>query len=342
VLTISTGGFEEYMEITGPIEPLRGTDLAAEETGAVTAIPHDKGSLVEKGATIVRIDRDLLGAEKRMAVADSTLAAYNEDRTRNLFDANSVSGQEMLQATVALEKASAGAVLARLRHDRAATSAPYDGMITQRYVELGEHVTAGTPVARVVDPYTLKLRASVTERQVHHLLEGASVTVHAEGIPHVLKGQVAWVGFEAAQATGKFPVEIHLDNPDLLVRPGVVARARILTDRHDDVVVAPRDAILEGRDGTHVFVVEDDHARRRDVVLGPDHGALVMVTEGLSPGDQLVVRGHRDLSPDARVAVQEETRHRDGTISTDPRAIREDRAPGGEVSASAGSGGDDR
>lgn len=340
VLNVSNGVFEEYMEITGPILPLRGADLAAEESGQVTAIPHDKGTLVEKGSVIVQLDRDLLGAEKRIAVADSTLAAYNEDRTRNLFETKSVSGQEMLQASIALEKASASAVLARARFDRAATTAPYAGMVTERYVELGEHVTVGTPIARVVDPYTLKLRTSVTERQIRHLNEGDEVTIVAEGLGRTLDATVAWVGFEATPGRGKFPVEIHVDNENLDVRPGVVARARVLTARHRDVVVVPRDAILEGREGTHVYVVEDDRATWRDVILGPDQGPLVMVTRGLSAGDQLVVRGHRDLSRNARVAVQEETDQRDGTISTDPRAIRDDAAPGVTgTQASAGAGG---
>jgi len=340
VLNVSDGTFEEFMEITGPIRPLRGADLAAEESGQVTAIPHDKGALVEAGAVIVQLDRDLLRAEKRIAVADSTLAAYNEDRTRNLFETKSVSGQEMLQASIALEKASAQAVLARARFDRAATTAPYAGMVTERYVELGEHVTVGTPIARVVDPYTLKLRTSVTERQVLHLKEGDQVKIVAEGLGRILDGTVAWVGFEATPGSGKFPVEIHIDNQGLDLRPGVVARARVLTERHDDAVVVPRDAILEGRDGTHVYVVEEDRAKRRDVALGPDQGPLVMVMSGLVAGDRLVVRGHRDLSPDARVAVQEETDHRDGTISTDPREIRDDAAPGiDDTQASAAAGG---
>ena len=136
------------------------------------ALPFEKGALVSAGDVIVLLDRDLIATEIHTARADSALARYNEERTRNLYDANSVSGQEMLVAATQLEKALAHLDAARLRFERAAIKAPYDGIVADRMIEVGEYVMPGIPVARVVDPYTLKLNGAVTEREIGFIQEG--------------------------------------------------------------------------------------------------------------------------------------------------------------------------
>ena len=105
--------------------------------------------------------------------------------------------------------------------------------------------------------------------------------------------------------TGKFAVEIEIPNPDLRWQSGVIGRARLPKHRTADVVAVPRDAVLPGRAGPSVFVVEGDRARRRQVELGADQGLMVVVDRGLEPGEQLVVRGQRDLRDGSLVAVTE-------------------------------------
>ncbi len=325
VLHTSRGELVEFLEITGRLDAVQGTDLSTEETGVVESVPHDKGDAVAEGDVLVALDRDLLEAEKRRADADRTLAEYNEDRTRNLFDAKSVSGQEMLVAATQLAKAEATAAEAALRFERAAIKAPYAGVVADRYVEVGQLVTAGTPVARIVDPYTLKLTGAVTETQVRQLEVGAPVTLRLDGVAAAVTGVVHWIGFEAHPRNGKFPVEIHVANEDLSLRPGVVGRARVRTARHRDVVVIPRDAVLSDEDGQHLMVVRDGEsvATPVPITLGPDQGALVVIESGLDAGARVIVRGQRDVSTGSRVAIQEETSEPDGSIPTDPVEVRE-------------------
>ena len=134
------------------------------------------------------------------------LAEYNENRTRNLYEANSVSGQEMLLAATQLERAKATARIAELRFARAAVAAPYAGLVTERYVEVGQQVMAGTPVARIVDPYTLKLAAYASDRQVRNLEEGAPVTmILGRGRAHHGIGHRALGRVRGRHALGQVP-----------------------------------------------------------------------------------------------------------------------------------------
>jgi hypothetical protein len=133
---------------------------------------------------------------------------------------------------------------------------------------------------------------------------------------------VGWVGFEANTTNGKFPVEIHVENRDLALRPGVVGRARVLKRTHADAVTVPRDAIVHTALGPRVYVVEGDTARARDVDLGPDQGLMVIVMSGLAAGDRLVVRGQRDVTDGSAVHVREESTFADGGLGSDPSEVR--------------------
>jgi membrane fusion protein (multidrug efflux system) len=324
VLELEPVDLEQYLTVTGPLRPIQGTDLSAEESGVVQEIPHDKGSRVAQGTVVVLLDRDLLAAQLESARADREMKAYNEERTRALYEENSVSKQEMLQAHTLLAQAEAEEEIARLRHARAAVKAPFTGIVTERWVEPGELVTPGQRVARLVDPFTLELEGGITEREVAWIEMGAPALITVDGEPGVAQGKVHWIGFEAAPATGKFPVEVRMDNHDLRYRAGVVARARILERVHREVVAIPRGAVLQ-RPGREVaFVVEDGRAVERELRLGPGQGLMVMVEDGLAIGDQLVVRGQRDLRDGARVVVQERATAPDGSLPTDPDVVRQE------------------
>jgi membrane fusion protein (multidrug efflux system) len=323
VLEVGTTDFEEYYEISGPLRPLRGTDVFAEESGNVDAIVHDKGERVEIGDVLVALDRRLLAAQVEAARADLELQAYNAEQTARLQEAGKVSRLELLQAEALHGQAKAALATAELRHERAEVPAPFAGLVADRYVERGQLVAPGMRVARVIDPYVLKLEGALTERDVAFVREGAVALVVVDGVDEPVPGRVAWLSFEADPVTGKFQVEVRVDNRELALRAGVVGRAKIHKRTQAGLVVVPRDAILEGSDGHMVFVLDGDRARSRLVKLGADQGLLVAVIEGLAAGERLVVRGQREVVDGALVAVTETATRRDGTLEGDPDVVGE-------------------
>ncbi len=323
-LTITTTDLNEYLTISGSVVPQRGTILYAEESGQVKSIDRDKGKLVETGDILVQLDYQMLEANLKAADAAAELAEYNENRTSQLYEANSVSRIEMLEAKTSYQSARAAADVALIRRDHTAIKAPYDGVVADRFVELGELVSPGMPVARIVDPFVLKLVSAVSEREVSNLKPGDSAELMVTGLTNRLPATVHWVGFEADPTSGKFKVEIQVNNQDRLIRPGVIGNARILKNTHQDVILIPRDAIIQKSNGPVVFVINNDRAEERAIELGADEGLLTVVNAGLHQGDRLIVRGHRDVRPGCLISVTEESEQRDGTNSTDPRVVSQD------------------
>lgn len=321
VLELSGASIAEYFEISGPVEPVRGTWLSAQESGPIVAIPVDKGGSVRAGGIIVEQERDILRAEMEAAGAALQMQEYNVDKVRQLHEAGKVSRIELLTAESAYAQANALADVSTERYERAGIRAPYAGVVTDRAVELGELVGPGQRVARLIDPYTLKLEAHLTDTQVPWVTAGDPATVVLGESRQRASGTVRWVGFEADRMTGKFKVEIEIPNPDLKYHSGVIGRARIGKNEEDGIVVIPRDAVLAGRIGPTAYVVEEDRAVLRRLQLGSDQGLMVVVRDGLEPGDRLVVRGQRDLREGALVNVTEVATAPDGSREGDPAGI---------------------
>ena len=321
VLELAAETIDEFFEISGPVAPVQGADLSAQESGPVVALPVAKGAAVNAGAIIVEQDRTILRAEKEAAAAALETQAYNVDKVRQLQQAGKVSRIELLNAESAYAQAKAMAEVAAERYRRAGIRAPFAGIVVDRYVELGQLVAPGMPVARVIDPYTLKLEAYLTDQQVRWVARGDAATVALDAVTAPAAGRVSWVGFEADRMTGKFKVEIEIPNPDLTLRSGVIGRARLGKNTVHDVVAIPRDAVLTGRAGPVAYVVEAERAVLRRLVLGAEQGMMVVVTEGLQLGDELVVRGHRELREGSLVRITERAENADGSTGADPAMV---------------------
>lgn len=326
ILILGEESVAEFFEISGPVAPVRGTDLSAQESGPVVAIAVGKGEAVARGKIILELERDILKAELAAAQAALAMQAYNVDKVRQLHEAGKVSRIELLTAESGHAQAKSLAGVLQERYDRAGIRAPFDGVVVDRYVELGQLVNPGQRVARILDPYTLKLEAYLTDTQVQWVTVGGNATIQMGETRETAAGAVSWVGFEADRMTGKFKVEIEIPNPDLKYHSGVIGRARLGKNLVSHVVAIPRDAVLLGRVGSTAFVVENDRAVLRQLELGADQGLMVVVRSGLAPGDRLVVRGQRDLREGNLVHVTETATASDGTTPDDPANVAGARA----------------
>lgn len=322
VMPLQTRTITQYLEVAGPLVPVRGADISSEESGTVRSIGHDKGARVAAGTVLLTLDRNVLKAELAAAEAALNLQEYSYQQIQKLHDAGKASRLDLLQAAASAAQARSQHDVTRTRYARSAIKAPFDGIVADRFVEAGELVAPGMRVARVIDPYVLKLAGSLTEREVCYVEAGDPATIVVEGVDGPVAATVGWVGFEADRLNGKFPVEVHVPNPDLDLRSGAIGRARLTRSTVDGQVVIPRDAVMPVSGAYHVFVVEGDRARKRVVDLGEGQGLMVAVVSGLAADDLLVVRGQRELRDGSLVSVVERVAYGDGTNADDPDDIR--------------------
>jgi multidrug efflux system membrane fusion protein len=209
--------------------------------------------------------------------------------------------------TIEADLVAARAEVDRLQEDLADTvvRAPFDGVIGERFVEIGDQVAPGQKLFTVLEISWVKVLARIPSEFIGRIEAGMRVEVTTRAYPGtIFNGTVIHVYPEADPKNRTFAVEVKTNNQvKPMILPGMFARVRFPITALDQVILVPRDAILEDDRGTYLYVVDGSTrtVRRRNLVLedlGPEDA---VVKEGLSPGETIVVRGHERLHNGAPV-----------------------------------------
>ena len=177
--------------------------------------------------------------------------------------------------------------------------APIAGFVGMRRIDVGDTVGAGTPVISVLDLNPVKVRVAIPEAEIGKVREGARATVAIPSLDgRKFEGTVEVVGVASDPASRTYTAKIAVQNPQRLLRAGMVSEARIYSSSMVNAITVPGDAIVRDPKGvTHVYVYEPGqqrvYARRVDV------GALinneVEILKGLIGNEQVVVAGQQNV-----------------------------------------------
>jgi membrane fusion protein (multidrug efflux system) len=311
---------EDRIEATGELVSPSHATIAAEIGGRITALYLDEGSPAAKGTRVIEIDPERRNlevkaaragdAEARAALIEQKRAA---ERTRRLFGSNVASQAQVDSADTALElaRSRADAAAARLgeaeRAQRdAEVAAPFDGLVAQRWVSIGEFVQPGTRLFELVALDPLEVEFRVAEVDSSRVAVGQEIGVRVAPFPdEVFAARVTVVSPTIDPATRTLRVKGQLANPEGLLRPGLFARADLGIARREGVLMVPEEAVLQRADGKVVFRLNGEgKVERRVVSIGQQKEGRLEVLSGLEARDKIVVRGHTALVDGAVVSVR--------------------------------------
>lgn len=324
------GRLDELGDATGIVEPFALARVAAETSGRVQARRVDRGSVVEEGTLLVELDASRARIQVRQA--DATLTARQSDREqaeRERLRSDQLRQRESLSVAAydrtAHQASSAAAAediavlgkraAADLLRD-AKITAPFAGTIADFHVELGEFVGPGTPVVTLVDLTRVRLHVGVTAAEATDLRIGDRLDVQFSELGgRTLSGELHSVSPLSDPRSGTYTAELWLDNPEGLLRQGMIGRVglrptntRTAAPAFDspafEPLLVPRAAVLRREGEFSVWVVVDGHARAIEVALGRADDRRVEVLEGLAAGDKVVIDGGFALREGAAVDVE--------------------------------------
>jgi len=309
VTPVTLSDFVGYVRITGEVEAWHDVTVSAEESGAIVRFFVEKGSRVQEGQSIAKIDDEVLTTLVEEARVFSEIASVQFERQRQLWEDEGM-GSEIayLQAKAASLAAQARLRTLETRLRRTVVRAPVTGLFEDDLLEVGEMASAGVPVARIVAVRRVKIAAGVPERYSPSIGTGDGAIVEMDVFPgRRFEGVISFVGASVDERNRTVPIEIALDNPDRLLKPRMIANVQVELERLVSVVVVPQDVVVRTEDGFQVYVVDEFDgapiAVARSVRLGPSYANRVVIDEGLAVGDQLVTLGHRLVDHQSRVRV---------------------------------------
>lgn len=309
--TVTVADLTPSYQTSGIVEAQARMELSLRVGGYVERLHVDEGDRIEVGQVLLELDRrdlqremDLAHARLARTKATLTEAKLDFQRQAQLRATDQTSDQTYRRAESTLDVTRADLKEAEVRlavaEDQladAVLAAPVTGYVEARYVEAHEYAEARVPVFAVIDVSTVKIRATLPDREAPFLEARREALVWSAAAPDErFTGTVTMIGVAADRETRAIPFEVTVIEPGLALRPDAVAQVRLTSSESRRGVLVPIGAVL--RDVGEVpfcFVMTDADdgptASRRPITLGALLGERVGVTDGLNPGDRLIVSG---------------------------------------------------
>jgi RND family efflux transporter MFP subunit len=221
------------------------------------------------------------------------------------------------QAALEAAQSQLSVAKAKLVHDQSLfdysrITAPFPGVVTERYANLGTLVQAGTgsstqamPIVRLSEDDLFRLVIPVPESYVRYIRIGDHVDVRVPSLDHTFPGKVARFSVDVREDTRTMHTEVDVPNPQRVLLPGLYADAELVLDRKDDVPTVPVQALNQEGDKTTVLVVKGNgEIADRAVQLGLQTASDAEIVSGLNEGEQVVVSDRSGLKSGQKVHSQ--------------------------------------
>lgn len=289
---------------TAPVEAFAEADVIAKVEGEIREILVEEGDDIEKDQVLARLDGERLRLELNESAARLRKMQRDFQRNKDLREKGLLSEGDYEKIRYDLEALEADHNLAKLELDYTQIRAPITGVISERYIKLGNTVRVGEPLFRVTSFDPLVAYLHVPEREYRQISQGQPVAIDIDALDgQEILAEVTRVSPVVDAATGTFKITVELRDELRRIKPGMFSRISIAYDRHENVLQVPRSAIVEDTGAKSVFVVEDGKAVRRIVTTGYGENGMIEIVDGLDENDDVITVGQIGLKPGASVSV---------------------------------------
>lgn len=285
-------GGSRTITLPGELRPLHQATLYAKVAGYLQELHVDKGDFVRRGQLLARIASPETDQQLHQANADHLLKLQKQRRLAKLVHGGIVSQQEMDEAEAALSGAVAEQARLQSLKGYEVLQAPFDGVVTARYVDPGALLSAATsstaaaqPILELQQMQTVRIFVYLAQRQAAYVRDGDLAVVKSPDLPGLnLQAKVTRTARAIDPRTRTMLVEVDVDNQDGRLTPGMFVEVT-LTVKAAAALEVPTDAVYLRRGVTHVMVVEGGVAHQRKIEAGADDGRYVEVLGGLREGE---------------------------------------------------------
>jgi membrane fusion protein (multidrug efflux system) len=301
--------------LAGTLKANQESELAANASGRVTRTMVERGTYVRSGQAIAQLDTRISAlstseaeanvetARTQKAQADGECARYEK-----LFERGIITQQEFQRQTTACKTSSSSTAAAethvQLMKQTLADGtikAPFPGLVSERYVSVGEYVMPASRVAHIVDIDPLRLELTIPEQNMGAVKKGQIVDFQVGAFPNqTFRGTVQFIGPAVRAATRDLVFEAVVPNKDKLLRPGLFATST-LSVGVQKLPVVPETALRRDGENVRLFAVANKRIEERVVQVGPSADKLVAILKGAAEGEQVVNNPGPQISDGAEV-----------------------------------------
>lgn len=304
VVTATKQSIQNNLTQIGVIMAINDVNIISEVSGKIINVLAKEGSYIKAGSPIVKVDDTLLHAKFLATQTSYQKAQKDWERKQALYKDQLISDAELEMARQTFKAAEAQFIADQKQYQNTLVTSPISGVVTSRPVNIGTMLAPGSIVANVVDISMFKVKLNVGEETVFTLKAGDPVTVETDVYPGVkFAGRIDSVSVKGDESH-TYPVWVLLpNNKQYPLKSGMFGRVTFRTS-HEMALVIPRDALVGSIKNPQVFVVNENKAELRQIIIGPVVGTNIIVKQGLNEGDMIVFSGQDNLRDGVAVNIQ--------------------------------------
>jgi RND family efflux transporter MFP subunit len=329
-----------YAKESGYVKKLMvdyGTHVKAGQEMAILEIPELQAQLEQDQAEIKNANNQVSRAQHELGRYQATYKAVHLQYTRlnGVFqsqpgmvaqqEVDDAQGKDLAaaaqvdasQAALEASESQLGAAKAKLQHDQSLfdyskITAPFSGVVTERYANLGTLMQAGTssaqalPLVKLSQDDLFRLVIPVPEAYVPYIKLGEPINVRVPALNRSFPGKVARFSVDVREDTRTMHTEVDVPNPQRVMLPGLYAEADLIVDKKVDIPSVPVQALSHEGNRTIAMVVDPDGTvEERTVQVGIQTSAYAEIVSGLKEGDDVIVSDRSGIKPGEKVHPQQ-------------------------------------
>jgi RND family efflux transporter MFP subunit len=305
---------EEFINTTGTAFP-SGDILLKSRIAAVyylennprTGRPWQLGDRIMEGELIARLeDKEYVNSLKietnklNLELSESELR-----KQESLYEKGGVTLKDLKTASINFANAKTTVENSNLQLEKTRIISPISGVLVDLpYYTRGTQVESGSTIAKIMDYNVMYMDVALPEKYISVIKPGQQVFLTNYTIPNdTIIGKITQLSPAINADTRTFKGNITINNPKLLLRPGMFVKADIVTDHRDSVIVIPKNIILSRQRGKTVFVIDRGQAVERIIETGLENLTSVEVTRGLAKNERIVTAGFETLNSKSKVKI---------------------------------------
>ena len=294
----------ERLNLPGIVEPWENLVILSEVRGKIEEVLVEEGHHVKEGDLIARIDTSDYENEINSIKAEYNLALLNLKRLSGLLKQEIISQSEIDKIKAEVQSLEADLAIAEVQLKRCYIRSSISGIVNELPGKKGLYLAIGDPVATVLDIERLKVTVGIPETDVDAVRKINSFEIMIEALDNKeITGTKYYLAIAPESRAQVYRLELEVENKSEEILPGMFARVEIIKQEFPEGLAIPLYAVISRDNKHYVYLEEDNVAKFRKVALGILDGWQIQITEGLKPGEKVIVVGQRSLDDGQKVNV---------------------------------------
>lgn len=299
------GDISRYARYNTILEPFRQVDIYSRISGIVSHLLIEENQRVEQGEVLAILD----DSEQKLQVARNRAELEHQrselERARTLHLKGMLPDEELRRLELAHQSATLALEQAELLLSYTRITAPFRGIVTRRWTELGQKVDPSKPLFTIMDDQLLYLSIWVSEEEAKKMKEVKQVEVITTfDTTRVYQATLDRISSVVDPNYGKIKATFTLKSPHSLI-PGQFVEVRLNLETHTSTLLIPKKALQYESGEPYAFIVKDGKVKRSKLSIGLSWGGEVEVLSGVTPQDTVIIEGQTTLREGAKIRIVE-------------------------------------